>query len=240
MRLLVTRPEPDASATTARLSERGHAVDTTPMLRIVVHPEPNLPRPPAAIVATSANAVRAMRQWATAAQWREISVYAVGDATAREARAAGFVHVDSAAGNVAALTARIAERARPDDGALLYPAARDTAGDLAAALSAKGFDVIRTEAYHAEAVTTLDDAVRARLADGGYDAVLVYSARTAAAFADVLDRGPPANLARTHLVAISEAAAAPLAARAWSSVRIAAHPDEDAVFEVIEALASAG
>jgi hypothetical protein len=70
-------------------------------------------------------------------------VIAVGEATAAEARARGFADVEAAAGDAAALAALINTTRRPEDGALCLAVGEGYALDLAAALRAKGFRVLK-------------------------------------------------------------------------------------------------
>ena len=61
MRLLVTRPEPDAECTAAALRARGHIVLVAPLLRIETMENAEIgPGPFAAILVTSANAAPAI------------------------------------------------------------------------------------------------------------------------------------------------------------------------------------
>ncbi|MEX0852723.1 MAG: uroporphyrinogen-III synthase, partial [Bauldia sp.] len=94
MRLLVTRPEPDAGETAGRLGGLGHAVVIQPMTRIVFSPEPVDWPEPAALVLTSRNAVRGLERWPRAKAWRNLPVFAVGASTAELARRVGFTDVE--------------------------------------------------------------------------------------------------------------------------------------------------
>jgi uroporphyrinogen-III synthase len=87
-RVLVLRPEPGASATVERARERGLDALAVPLFK--VEPVPwNAPDPTGfdGLLLTSANAVRHGEQLA---RLRDLTVYAVGEATADAARAAGF------------------------------------------------------------------------------------------------------------------------------------------------------
>jgi uroporphyrinogen-III synthase len=61
MRLVVTRPEPEASRTAALLRDRGHTVDVTPLLHVELIADADLGAGPwSGVVITSANALRAI------------------------------------------------------------------------------------------------------------------------------------------------------------------------------------
>ena len=92
MRMLVTRPEPDGQLTQARLAALDiEAVATPLMVRQTL--DISLPPPDgfAAMVLTSANAVRSLADRGVLDDYRHLPVFAVGDHTAREASDGFFV-----------------------------------------------------------------------------------------------------------------------------------------------------
>src|ERR1700720_3689243 len=131
MRLLVTRPEPDAERTAAALRARGHIVLIAPLLRLepVAHAEIG-PGPFMALLRTSANAAPAIARHERFAQLRALPVFAVGDRSAEAMRAVGFADVTSANGDVGDLAGLVAERLKRG-ASLLYLAGVDRSGDLA-------------------------------------------------------------------------------------------------------------
>lgn len=146
---------------------------------------------------------------------RGLPVFTVGDATAEAARAAGFAQVRSARGALEDLAGLLSAQA---PGAVLVPGAREPAGDLAALLADR-VEVRALPVY--EAVTT------GAAAPAGFDAVLVHSPRGGLALAALLPT------AAAIAVAISQAAAAPLDGLTGWEIRIAAHPDEAAMFAAL-------
>jgi len=147
-----------------------------------------------ALAFTSRNAVAA---FAHECLRRDLPVFAVGEATAADARDAGFHEVISADGDVVALAALIAER-RPS-GVVLHPAAAEPAGDLAGALAASGV-AVRTLAIYETVETGL-------AAPCDIEAVLIHSPRAARIVARTLS---PAQAATIEAFCISAAAAQPL------------------------------
>ena len=234
MRLLVTRPEPEAEETAARLRSLGHEVLVQPLLDIAfVEPPADAPKP-TAIVVTSRNGVRALGQWPAAADWLDRPVFTTGAATAEAARAAGFADVRSGGGDVAALTKRILAELPVNRGQILYVAARDRAGRLAEDLGARGYHVRTVEAYRAMRVAHLDAATDAALRAGIIDGALFFSRRTAETFADLVNAaGLAAPAKRIVFYALSEAVAEPLRSFSGADIRLAPKPDADSLFVLI-------
>ena len=235
MRLLLTRPEPDAQRTAAALRALGHEVVIAPLLRIeAVADAPIGAGPWAAILITSANAAPAVAAHARAAQLRALPVFAVGARTAQAISAVGFADVTSAGGDVDALAAVIAARLRPD-APLLYLGGADRAGDLAGTLRGRGFAVETVIVYRAVAAASLPDAAAAALRSG-IDGVLHFSRRSAKAY---LDAAHPAGLSASAFKPIhfclSAQVAEPLARSGAPSVRVATRPLEAALIELIGA-----
>jgi len=226
LRFLVLRPEPAATETAARLRAFGHSAIVEPMLTVELGPEPAVSAEPAAILFTSRNAVRAVDGWRQAVAWHHLRTFAVGKETAGFARAAGFADVRTGTGDAAALADLVARELSPADGTLLYPAARDRAGNLEGLLAARGFSVHVVEAYRAVPAARLDAATAASLANGEIDGVLVYSRRTAATFVDLARAASLDRLPRIAFYVVSAAVAEPLRALAPAAIHIAARPDE--------------
>src|SRR5271163_2010704 len=91
MRVLLTRPEPEAQRTAAALRARGHAVVVAPLLRIEILSDAELGDGPwAAILVTSANAVRAIAGHRRRHDLHGIPAFTVGRHSAQAMRDAGF------------------------------------------------------------------------------------------------------------------------------------------------------
>lgn len=232
LRVLVTRPRPDAEETSRLLAAQGVEAVIAPLLEISDIEGAALGLEGVqAVLATSANGARAL---ARATPRRDVPLFAVGDASAEVAANAGFSSVTSANGDVAALAELVRESLDPGAGALLHAAGSAVAGDLAGDLARNGFEVRRVQLYRAQTVDTLPDAARGALVEGTIDAVLFYSPRTAARFAELV---AAAGLQRScrQLVAccLSAAVAEALAPLPFARVRVAATPDQDALFVVL-------
>lgn len=233
MRVLVTRPEPDASRTAAKLERRGHEVVLDPLLALEILPVPGLPAGPfAALAVTSANAMRALAALSLPETLRGLPLFAVGRHSAEAARAAGFTQVQDADGDAAALAWLIAQTL-PPGARLLHLAGEERARDLGTLLAPARIEVTLLVLYRMRAADSFGPAAAA-LEAGALDAVLHYSPRSAAAFAALAGRAGLAEAARgpRHLC-ISAAAAAPLAALG-ARVEIAAAPNEESLAQLLD------
>jgi uroporphyrinogen-III synthase len=233
MRLLVTRPQPDAERTAAMLRERGHEVAVAPLLAFAATAAVIPPGPWAGVLLTSVNAVRAIRDDPAAGPLRPLPVLTVGDRTAEAAQAAGFADVQSASGDARDLVRLAAGRFA--GGRLLYLCGEHRAADLGAALGDAGIAVATVAVYRMKAAEHFPPGVAESLAGGRVDGVLHYSRRTAEAYLACAQAGgllAPA-LAPLHY-ALSAAVAAPLRAAGAKHLHVAATPDEAALLRALE------
>jgi uroporphyrinogen-III synthase len=234
VRLLVTRPEPDAEQTAAALRARGHIIVVAPLLRIEAVEDAEVAAGPfAAILVTSANAAPAISRHQRFAELRSLPVFAVGRRSAQAMRDAGFADVASADGDASDLARFVAQRVK-GGASLLYLAGEDRSGDLAGSLSAF---VVRTAViYRAAAVDVLPSAAVEALA-GGVDGVLHFSRRSAAAYVSAVRTagvGDEALAKPTHFC-LSAGVAKALAQAGAADVRIAPEPAESALMALIPA-----
>ena len=232
MRVLVTRPLDDAEETAALLRARGHEPLIAPLLSVRYHDGHALHLEDVqAILATSANGVRAL---ARRTSRRDFPVLAVGSQTTESAREAGFTDVRNADGNAEALAVAVRGWVKPSGGALLHAAGAEAEGRLAGVLRAAGFTVRVEVLYDVPAVEAFPEPVRAALAQGALDAVLLFSGRSAQAFAACVAQADlqPACV-RLIACCISEAAAKPLAGLTFKAVRIAARPNQAALLDAL-------
>jgi uroporphyrinogen-III synthase len=183
-----------------------------------------------AILFTSANGVRA---FAEATERRDFRIFAVGDATAVTASAAGFADVTSAGGAVGDLAKLVIGRLKPRDGELFHAAASVTAGDLQGLLEAAGFSVRRAVLYEAVESERLSDATRAAIARHEIDAALFFSPRNAATFVR-LAQGLEEGCKHMVAVALSYAIAEKLAPLPWRRVVVAAALNETALLAALD------
>lgn len=226
LKIWITRAEPGAEATAARVRERGHTPLVAPLLAVRMVEDPQIDLSGVrALAFTSANGLRA---FAGACADRSLQVFAVGAATAQAAREAGFRRVLSADGDVNALADGIAARRSEIGGAVLHPGAAELAGDLAGALGRAGVEVRALTLYDTVPVEPTPEQLEA-LAQA--DVALVHSAKAGRALAQVLAAHPMPGL---KVLGLSKAVLAPLTDTPLASRRSAPFPLEAALLNLID------
>jgi uroporphyrinogen-III synthase len=238
MRILITRPIEDAKPLADALQERGIEVLIEPMLEIKHLGDAEIDLTDVqALLFTSANGVRA---FAALNPRCDIKAFTVGDGSADAARHAGFANVESAKGDLEALAALVVDRLKPEDGFLFHAAGTVTASDLKTRLEGLGYRVRRAQLYEAKIATALSPETRANLTLGGIDAVLLFSPRTAATFAQLWqDAGSP-TLAHIQALCLSAAVAREIGNLGWAGVEIADRPDLPSMLALVDAARSKG
>jgi uroporphyrinogen-III synthase len=234
MRVLITRPEREATALATALSQRGHVPVIAPLFRLdILHPPGDFAGALAAcqaVLLTSANGARAL---AEASEQRSKPVFAVGDTTAATAEGLGFTAVTSASGDSAALAELVGQRLDPKSGPLVHVSGADVAGEI----TPEGFEVRRFTLYEAREADALPDSARAALQARALDAATFFSPRASALFARLVTAAGLADACRiVSAVAISPAAAQPLAPLPFKATIAAARPTRQAVLDEIDRL----
>jgi uroporphyrinogen-III synthase len=228
--VLITRPEPGASETAVRVAALGYQPVVAPLLEIRTL---RAPLPPSgrmqAILATSGNAIPALP-----ASHRHLPLFAVGEATAERARAAGFVHVSSADGDSIALALLVAQSCDRSAGPLLFACGRDQGRALAGDLRARGFAVVRRVVYAATPPGTLPDTAREAFASGSLTAALFFSTETARHCVRLLRAARLHEAVRSvDALAIGQPAAVALHELPWRRTSVAAQPNQDAMLALL-------
>ncbi|MCT7377250.1 uroporphyrinogen-III synthase [Chelativorans salis] len=233
-RVLVTRPEPGASRTAARLKARGFVPVVLPLTKI----EPLRPgawpaaAQSSAVAISSANAVR----HAPADLVRDIAhlpAYAVGERTAGAAREAGLTVADAGAGDAERLVERIAGGVAPG-GRVLVLAGLVRRETLEWGLSGAGFAVDVVETYETLPLSPSPGEIDAAFGAAPIDAALFYSAFAVEAFGRLHERASAGLFEGTVFIAISARVAERLPHVPRARVRVAAEPTEEAMFSLLE------
>ena len=215
--LLILRPEPGASMTAKRAFDDGWKPVVSPIFRI--EPISWAPTPPDnydALFVTSANAVRqagkAISRYAT------MPAYAVGSATARALKAAGFTDIRTGRGDAAVMLEAAAENGV---GRALHLAGedyRDVGHDAIAVERRIVYRSAAIDGFGAKALTALRE---------GDATVLLHSGRAAGHFARLCDAARISR-GRVNIAALAPAvldAAGP----GWRGAIAAAKPDDAAL-----------
>ncbi|WP_459676277.1 uroporphyrinogen-III synthase [Acidisoma sp. 7E03] len=230
MPVLVTRPPPGGAETARRLTARGFTPILAPLLTVQTFARA-LPAPERlrGVLVASRQAIPALP-----ALYHDLPLYAVGDATAAEARAAGFRRVESARGRAEDLARLIIERL-PREGAPLLLATGLNQGDrLKTILQAFGFEVLREEVYAAHSVTRLPAAAEAMLRAESEGWVLLFSRETALCLNRLVRAvGLAESVARLNLGVISAPVADAAQDLPWARIHVAMEPNEKAVLALL-------
>jgi len=235
LRVLVTRPEPGASRTMRRLEAMGCQPILLPLTATVALPVGASADAgdAVAVAITSANAVRHAPKELIAAL-AALPCHAVGKRTADAARKAGFRSVSEGPGDAVALADMIAA-AHPAS-TILYLTGRVRFPAFEESLQAAGVRVRAIETYDTIALSYSDADVVARLSGLPVEAILLYSAKAAAAANALMAKPALRDLfEKAGFFALSGRIAAALDGVAPERIRIAAEPQEEALLSLLRA-----
>jgi uroporphyrinogen-III synthase len=240
MAVLVTRPHPDDETTAAGLRARGFEVLLAPMLRFEpVAFDDDEDMRYGAVIVTSANALRGIERQLKGNKLLKRPLFAVGDHTASAARGIGFETVISAKGDATSLRdlvlASVKAKALKKASPLLYLAGADLARDLAGELGELGFTVVTQTTYRMVPLSGLPRETCDAFAANGVEAVLHYSRRSARAFLEsVRAAGVEISALAIPQYCISASVASIVRDAGATQVMVAASPDENALFELLD------
>ncbi len=226
--ILIARPEPGATETASRLVLLGYCPIVVPVLEIETRPFV-VPDSIAATLLTSRNAIAACPP-----SLHRRPVFAVGSATAARATQAGFTQVMSADADAHALTRLVAGTLSPAGGSLLLPVGEGQGIEVATALRAHGFHVIRRIAYRAKGITKLPEAAATHLRERTLTAAMFFSGESSRHFVRLLlEAGLTRTVRDVEAVSISAKAAVALRVLPWRCIGIAAKPNQDAMLVLL-------
>jgi uroporphyrinogen-III synthase len=234
MRLLVTRPEPDASAFAEELRALGHEPVLQPLLEFRVLDFDAAPLLAAdALIITSGASLRALKERGCFDGLAGKPLYCVGGETARKALAAGFKTVLAVAETGEELAGKIAASWRKD-APIAHVMGEHMAFDIAGALAREGFSVDTVTVYSMEACAGFSPSVGAMLRSGEIDGVLLMSPRTADIYVSLCHTHGIPNCAKTlSYFCLSANVAAKLASLEPDHVLISRKPNKQALLELL-------
>ena len=234
MRVILTRPQDDSERSAAALRARGHDVLIAPLMQVepmAVELRPHW----GAVILTSANAAAAIAAHPQRAALFELPAYAVGKRSAEAARHAGFADVTTAGGDLRDLVRLIAERRADAEAPLLYLAGEDRAGDLIGDLAVHGIAAELVVVYRAVTVP-FPPALIAALKEGGADAVLHFSRRSADNYlAGAKNAGILAEALAVRHLCLSAQIAEPFVNAGADHIAVARRPDEASLIALLDA-----
>jgi uroporphyrinogen-III synthase len=228
-RVLVTRPEPGASRTAARLEAAGFDAVSLP-LTVLKPLDFVIPGGPFdALIVTSAQAL----EHVDLNLLPRLSVYAVGGTTAASAEKSGFANIVTAGGSVASIAALVRKSARPA-ARLLYLCGRVRRPELELALDGAGFHVTAVETYDAVPAVYTENELDTRLGDAPFDAVTLMSAQVAEQFAALAGNKRFERLfKRSEIVCFSDRIAEALGDVRSFAVSVTDEASEDALLDLL-------
>jgi uroporphyrinogen-III synthase len=197
MRLLVTRPEPDATTLKNRLVASGHAVTIEPLITIT-HEGAETPdlEGAQALIATSRNGLRAIALLPEIDAAKELPLFVVGPGTAATAAALGFRQIIKGPATARDLVPVIQEFAEVNSGPLVHLAGDVLVYDFASDLVRLGFFVTAPIVYSTVVADRFASPTVASLRNGRFDGVLLLSPRTADVYVALVRRHNLSDAAR--------------------------------------------
>jgi uroporphyrinogen-III synthase len=234
MRLLVTRPEPDASIFAEELRGLGHEPVLQPLIEFRVLEFDLEPlRAAEVLIITSGNSLRALQERGVVKDIIGKPLYCVGEQTAKRALASGFETVLEVAETGEDLARKIIASGRRG-APLAHIMGEHMAFDIVGALAREGFSIQTVTVYSMEARREFSPAIDAMLKAGDVDGVILMSPRTAEIYVSLCHRHGIADCAKSPLYfCLSENVAAKLASLKPNHVRVPAKPNRKALLELL-------
>jgi uroporphyrinogen-III synthase len=236
MRLLVTRPEPDASAQAEELRQLGHE----PILQSLLEFR-SLDFDPAplascdAIILTSGNSLRALREKAVIESIDRIPLFCVGRETARRARGTGFQSV-AATADTAEELASIIVAAAVKGTKFVHVTGEHQAFDLEGALKREGLSICTLSVYSMGAREAFEPHLVGIMQSGGLDGVILMSPRTAEVFVSLCRRHDLLDQAKIlRYFCLAQSVAEKLKPVAPANVPVAVKPKREALLALLAA-----
>jgi uroporphyrinogen-III synthase len=240
MHVLVTRPEPDSLKLVGLLQKRGHTAQAAPLSTFVpLGLDAETLEGVTGLIATSRNALRAIVGSDALHAARKLTVFAVGAATAEEARRMGFARVVKGPGTAAELGPLIASLIDPAEDLLLHLTGERMAHDLASELAQLGVRADTRVVYRMDRATQLPSPVVEAIRGGHMDAVLLMSPDAAATWTRLIGAHALGTAARSisHLC-LSDAVARRLAPLEGIEVELARRPTLEEMLALVDLAAA--
>jgi uroporphyrinogen-III synthase len=241
MRVLIIRPEMQGVQTARKIADLGHDCVVFPLYRPhhdLAAAIGALKKPHVAIAVTSAEAIRClMRLGAMLEPYLDTTVFAVGKATARQAREAGFREVVVTQGGGQDLAATIFgyfAAVGTQDVPVLYLAGAKRMSDFEDTLEIHGIGVITAVIYGMERVDYGLVELQKLLVNHPVDAAFFFSKENARAFFDLeVFQQSKESLRKTLFFCLSRNIADAVPEEFKHSAVISLNPDEDELIDLL-------
>jgi uroporphyrinogen-III synthase len=214
MRVIITRPEPDALKLKARIENLEHEVVLEPLTTLSFD-EADLVdlTETQALIATSRNGLRGLKVQGAHTIAAKLPLFVVGPGTAETARKLGFELILAGKGTARDLVPEIVGNVDPQAGMLVHLAGDRLAFDLSAELEEHGFRISTPVVYRMLPAATLTRSTLEQIVIGDADAVMLLSPRTADIWVSLVRKhGVVEHAARMTHLCLSAAVARRLAA----------------------------
>lgn len=231
IRVLVTRPQPGADQTVARLARLGFEPLLLPLTRTVPLAQALPDFSPQLVAATSPQAFHhlspELRNMLAA-----IPAIVTGEGTAAAARSAGFVEVQASGGNVSGLLDALGSL--PAQNAdVLYLAGRIRRPELELFLQNHARRTGLIEVYDTISVSYSTDNLRKIAGDGAIHAVLITSVETVGALAAISDQEFHQAIDKSKFICLSARIAEAAQSAFPNRVLVSAEPTGDSLMATL-------
>ena len=231
VRVLVTRPQPGADRTAARLTSLGYEPVVLPLTQTLALSQDLPEAKPDLVIATSPQAFHHLSQ-ALRDVLARVPVIVTGDGTAKAAREAGLAHVETAGGNVAGLIDRLGQT-NLSDMKVIYLAGRVRRPDLEFFLRDKAKDFELTEVYGTISVSYSTDNIHKVAAGTPFASVLLTSVETVTALSGISGDEFNHAIENAIFICLSERIAETARGRYPNPIAVAPEPTEDSLLECL-------
>jgi uroporphyrinogen-III synthase len=241
MRVLVTRPEPDAGVQAQELRGAGHEPVVQPLLKFeTLEFDPGALEEADGLIVTSRNALRAVAAKAVPKGVLHRPVFCVGSETERQLREAGFANIAAVADTAEELASKIAALA-PKGARLVHATGEHQAFDLAQALASGGISTATLPVYTMKPRDALDVQVVADIERETIGGAILMSPRTAEIFVSLCEKHGILDRARfLDYFCLAKSVANKLKALDPVRVHIALKPDRAALAALLTQVSTPG
>lgn len=239
MRILVTRPEPDARIFAEKLEELGHEGVVAPLLSVKFSRGQIPLNDVQALVVTSRNALRALSRSPSLTKAVALPVFTVGPGSGEMAAELGFERIVAGPASARDLVPVIAARGEPTGRPLLVLSGDRPAFDIKTALEAHGFKVNEKTVYRSVPAGPLSPKIVQDMRQGRIDGVVLMSPMTAEVFVSLTDEAGLGDVTRhLHYFCISPAVAQRLGSATPYNLHVAAKPTSEEVLALVARMAA--